>query len=106
MSARVVDDKCVGALIEQGWESSGCVCDYREGCNDLDDIGEPCGKHRVARMMPPAELRSHTGQAHRPGRDGGRPAVEAPNPLAHRFTEGEPNGVWVTGIFHVPTDEG
>jgi len=41
-------------------EASGRIYGYRKIRNDLHDMGEPCGKHRVARLMRLAGLRSHT----------------------------------------------
>lgn len=72
----------------------------------LHDMGESCGKHRVARLMRLAGLRSHTGYERRPGRYGGRPAVVAPNLLERQFAPSGPNKSWVTDITFIRTHEG
>lgn len=93
-------------IIRQFWEDSGRVYGYRKIRNDLHDLGEPCGKHRVARLMRQAGLRSHTGYGRRPGMRGGKVSVVAPNHLQRQFEVGEPNKVWVTDITYIRTHEG
>ena len=41
----------MSALISRSWEGSGRVYGYRKVGNDLRDMGERCGKYRVARLM-------------------------------------------------------
>jgi putative transposase len=73
MSTRSTQDQRVSALILQCWEDSGRVYGYRKISSDLNEMGEQCGKHRVARLMRLAGLRSHTGYGRRPGGRGTRP---------------------------------
>ncbi len=75
-------------------------------CNDLRDLGERCGKHRVARLMRLAGWKSQTGFARRPGFRSGKPAVVAPNHLKRAFDVAEPNTAWVTDITYIRTHEG
>ncbi len=77
---RAREDVRVSALISWSWKGSGRVYGYRKVGNDLRDMGERCGKHRVARLMRLAGQRSHTGYKRRPGKYGGRPAVVVPRP--------------------------
>lgn len=57
-----------------GWLSivarSGGVYGYRQIQADLRDLGECCGKHRVARLVRQGGLRSKTGYRRHPGHYG------------------------------------
>jgi putative transposase len=106
MSARAKEDQRLSGLIKQSWLESGGVYGYRKVTDDLKELGESCGKHRVYRLMSSAGLRSQTGYRRRPGRHGGRPAVVAPNHVQQEFDVAEPNQVWVTDITYIRTYEG
>ncbi len=105
-SPRAKEDLRLLGLIKHAWLESGGVYGYRKIRADLHDLGEACGKHRVARLMQREGLRSQTGYHRRPGRYGGRPAVVAPNHLDRQFVVSEPNKVWVTDITYIRTHEG
>ncbi len=79
---------------------------YRKLTLDMRDLGESCGKHRVARLLKLEGLRSQTGYRRRPGVLGGKPAVVAPNHLQRQFSVAEPNQSWVTDITYIRTHEG
>ena len=64
---------------------------YRKLTLDMRDLGEGCGKHRVARLLKVDGLRSQTGYKRSPGMRGGKPAIVAPNHLQRRFTVEAPN---------------
>jgi putative transposase len=51
MSAREKEDQRLTGLIKQSWLESGGVYVYRKITEDLRDLGERCGKHRVYRLM-------------------------------------------------------
>jgi putative transposase len=106
LSLRARDDQRVQGLIKQCWLESGAVYGYRKITHDLRDLGESCGKHRVARLMRQISLKSLTGYGRRPGRYGGRPANVSPNILQRAFDVAEPNKVWVTDITYIRTHEG
>jgi putative transposase len=106
LSTRARDDQRVLGLIKQSWLESGAVYGYRKITHDLRDLGESCGKHRVARLMRQSSLKSQTGYGRRPGRYGGRPANVSPNHLQREFDVAEPNKVWVTDITYIRTHEG
>lgn len=72
---------------------------------DMRDLGERCGKHRVARLLKLEGLRSQTGYRHRPGPRGAKPAVVAPNHLQRQFNVSESNQSWVTDITYIRTHE-
>ena len=50
-SARDREDQRLLGLIKHAWLESGGVYGYRKITHDLRDLGEPCGKHRVYRLM-------------------------------------------------------
>lgn len=50
-SARAKDDQRLLGLIKHAWLESGRVYGYRKIHDDLRELGEACGKHRVARLM-------------------------------------------------------
>lgn len=71
----------------------------------MRNLGERCGKHRVARLLKLEGLRSQTGYRHRPGPRGAKPAVVAPNHLQRQFNVSESNQSWVTDITYIRTHE-
>lgn len=97
-SPRAKDDRRLLGLLRQAWLDSGGVYGYRKLTLDMRELGERCGKHRVARLLKLDGLRSQTGYRRRPGVRGGKPAVVAPNHLQRRFTVAGPNQSWVTDI--------
>jgi len=101
VSARAMQDQRISVHIKQCWEDSGQVYGYRKVARDLHEMGESCGKHRVARLMRLAGLRSHTGYGRRPGSRGKRPSVVAPDVLQRQFQVDAPNQVWVTDITYI-----
>ncbi|WP_343177530.1 IS3 family transposase [Pseudomonas sp. 4810-S13] len=105
-SARTKDDQRLLGLIKHSWLESGGVYGYRKIHDDLREVGESCGRHRVARLMRLEGLRSQTGYRRRSGKSGGKPAVASPNLLKRQFDVREPNKVWVTDITYIRTYEG
>ena len=106
VSPRAQDDQRVLGLLKHAWLESGGVYGYRKLTLDMRDLGESCGKHRVARLLKLEGLRSQTGYRRRPGMRGGKPAVVAPNHLQRQFTVAQPNQSWVTDITYIRTHEG
>jgi putative transposase len=105
-SLRAKDDQRLLALIKHSWLESGGVYGYRKIHDDLREVGEDCGRHRVARLMRLEGLRSQTGYRRCPGKYGGKPAVASPNLLKRQFDVVKPNKVWVTDITYIRTYEG
>ena len=105
-SARAIDDRRLLGRIKQSWLESGSVYGYRKVADDLRELGERCGKHRVARLMKAEGLRAQRGYRRRPGRYGGKPAHVAPNVLQREFAVEAPNRAWVTDITYIRTHEG
>lgn len=106
MSDRAKDDQRIVGMIKQSWLESGTVYGYRKVTCDLRDLGEACGKHRVARLMRVEGLRSKTGYGRRPGGRADKPSDVSPNHLQRQFDVLEPNKVWVTDITYLRTHEG
>lgn len=50
-SAREKEDQCLLGLIKHAWLESGGVYGYRKIHDELRELGESCGQHRVARLM-------------------------------------------------------
>jgi len=105
-SSRAREDRRLLGSIKQAWLESGGVYGYRKIYDDLQELGERCGKHRVARLMRREGLRAQVGYRRRPSHHGGRPAVVAPNHLQRQFAVSEPNRAWVTDITYLRTHEG
>lgn len=79
---------------------------YRKIHDDLRDLCERCGKHRVYRLMQRAGIKAEVGYGKRRGYYGGKPAVVAPNTLDRQFDPARPNKAWVTDITMIRTYEG
>ena len=65
-SPRARDDQRLLGLLKQAWLESGGIYGYRKLTLDMRDLGERCGKHRVARLLKAEGLRSQTGYGRRP----------------------------------------
>jgi len=102
LSTRAQEDQRLLGQIKQCWLESRGVYGYRKIRDDLREMGETCGKHRVARLMRHEGLRSQTGYHRRPGHYGGRPTDH----LERQFDVTEPNKVWITDITYIRTHEG
>lgn len=106
LSARGKDDQRVLGLIKHAWLQSGGVYGYRKIARELRDVGEGCGKHRIARLMRGEGLRAQVGYGRRPGVRGGKPSIVANNHLARQFDVAAANQAWVTDITYIRTHEG
>ena len=62
LSQRSKEDHRQTGLVKQSWLESGCVYDYRKVYDDLRDLGERCGKHRVHRLMRLAGIQAQRNQ--------------------------------------------
>ena len=107
LSQRAREDARQTGLIKQFWIESGGVYGYRKVHDDMREVGEACGKHRVYRLMRLANLRSQTGyRRRRPRCKAGAPSHLAPNRLDQQFEVDRPNAAWVTDITYIRTYEG
>ena len=67
ISDKVRDDQRLLGLLKQAWLKSDCVYGYRKLTLDMRDLGERCGKHRVARVVRREGIHSQTGYRRRAG---------------------------------------
>lgn len=105
-SPRQIEDRRLLGLIKQSWLESGAVYGYRKVHCDLRELGERCGKHRVARLMHQEGLRSQSGYRRRSFAGKTQSATISPNHLQQQFDVIAPNTAWVTDITYIRTYEG
>lgn len=105
LSDRAVEDHRLLPLIRASHAASHGVYGYRRIHLDLREMGEPCGKHRVARIMKSNAIKAIHGYK-RPRVIYGRPAILTPNTLDRQFTVGDPDVAWVTDITYIRTWQG
>ncbi len=72
----------------------------------LQDVGERCGRHRVARLMRHAGIRAKTVRRFKRTTNSQHPYPLAANLLAQNFTAPVRNQRWVSDITYIPTAEG
>jgi putative transposase len=99
LSNRAIEDKRLLGLIRVSYAASNGVYGAPRVFLDLREVGETCGKHRVARIMRANNIRALRGYK-APRHIIGRPAVIAPNRLQRKFTVERPDRAWVTDITY------
>jgi putative transposase len=108
-SARRARDRELAALVRAAHAGSGRTYGSPRIQRELAAAGEPCGRHRVARLMREEGLRAKQGRRFRP-RSSAPPAALAPNRLARRFrcarTAGDLDRAWAADATAIPTREG
>jgi len=104
-SKKQKEDERLMGLIKQFWLESGCIYGYRKIFKDLREIGESCGKNRVARLMNLAGLKAQVGYR-KPRSKAGTISNLADNQLNRDFAPVRPNLSWVTDITYIRTYEG
>ncbi|QWA10029.1 IS3 family transposase [Sodalis ligni] len=105
LSARAIDNQRLLGLIRDSYAVSGGVYGARRVFGDMREIGETCGRHRVARLMSANKIKAVRGYK-APRHIAGRPSVVAPNRLERAFTVTAPNQFWVTDITYIRTCQG
>jgi putative transposase len=105
LSNRAIEDQRLLVLIRASYTASGRVYGYRRVHLDLREIGETCGKHRVARIMNVNGIKAMHGYKI-PRGIYGRPSIIAPNKLQREFTVHYPDRAWVTDITYIRTWQG
>ena len=105
LSDRAIEDQRLLILIRASYTASGGVYGYRRVHLDLREIGEACGKHRVARIMNTNDIKARHGYK-TPRGIYGRPSIIAPNKLQRAFTVDCPDRAWVTDITYIRTWQG
>lgn len=71
----------------------------------LRERGQPCGRHRVARLMRENGLNARRKKRFRRTTDSNHAHPCAANLVARNFTVAEPNQVWVSDVTFIPTRE-
>jgi len=105
LSNHAREDQRLLALIRASYAASGGVYGARRVFLDLREIGEACGKHRVARIMKVNGIKAIHGYKI-PRGPYGRPSIIAPNKLQREFTVEHPDHAWVTDITYIRTWQG
>lgn len=72
---------------------------------DLREVGETCGRPRVARIMRANRIKALRGYK-APRAIAGRPSIIAPDRLKREFTVDHRDRVWVTDITYIRTWQG
>lgn len=103
--ARDKDNQRLLMLIRDSYALSDGVYGYRRVHGDLNEIGETCGKNRVARLMQLNRIKAVRGYK-APCRITGRLSVVAPNRIQRQGTVMRANQVWVTYITYIRTWQG
>ena len=105
LSDRAIEDLRLLELIRHSHEGSHGVYGSPRVFLDLREVGERCGKNRVARIMRTHKIKAIVGyKSHR--NVIGRPSIVAPNTLNREFTVNSPNIAWVTDITYIRTWQG
>lgn len=105
LSNHAREDARLLVLIRASYSASGGVYGARRVFLDLREVGETCGKHRVARIMRINGIKAIQGYKI-PRGPYGRPSIIAPNTLQREFTVEQPDRAWVTDITYIRTWQG
>lgn len=105
MSDRDIEDQRLLGLIRDSYTASGGVYGSLRVFADLREVGETCGKHRVAKIMRTNKIKAVRGYKS-PRRMAGRPSIIVPNRLNRQFTVDAPDRAWVTDITYLRTWQG
>ena len=105
-SQRQCEDKRFLKLIKASFERSRETYGYRRVHQDFRDLDEPCGKHRIARLMKANGIRPKTRRKFKVTTDSNHNKPIHENQLARQFNASVPNQRWVSDITYIPTVEG
>lgn len=105
LSDRALEDRRLLGLIRASYEASGGVYGAPRVFQDLREVGERCGKNRVARIMRGHQIKALRGYK-APRAIAGRPSLIADNALNRGFTVEAPDTAWVTDITYIRTWQG
>jgi putative transposase len=92
LSDRAIEDRRLLVLIRASYAASSGVYGSPRIFLDLREVGETCGKHRVARIMRVNKIKALRGYK-APRVIAGRPSIIAPNRLKREFTVDRPDRV-------------
>lgn len=106
MSARAKEAGRLLKLIRASHASSGGIYGSPRVFLDLREVGETCGRHRIARIMREQKMRGAQGYKVPRAVGGGPPSIVAPNRLKGQFSVDGPDKAWVTDITYIRTWQG
>lgn len=105
-SQRAHDDKRFLALIKIQFEKSRKTYGYRRIHHDFIELKEPCGKHRIARLMRENAIYPKTQRKFKMTTDSNHQKPVHDNHLNREFNALAPNQRWVSDITYIHTIEG
>ena len=105
-SKRKRDDKHFLTLIKDSFKKSRNTYGYRRIHDDFADLGETCGKNRIARIMKENDIRPKTKRKFKVTTDSNHNKPIHDNHLNRQFNAIAPNQRWVSDITYIPTVEG
>lgn len=106
-SRRAREDQRLLGLIRTSFAQSDSTYGSPRVWDDLHDLGERCGRKRVARLMRADRLHARARRRRPPADSGIRPEhFIAPNVLDRQFEAAAPNQKWVADFTYIPTGEG
>jgi putative transposase len=104
-SARARSDEMLGARVRASFIASYRTYGARRVWHDVLAEGQPCGLHRIERLMRQQALKARPRRRGLP-RDDGQRSVIAENVLDRQFSAEAPNQKWVADFTYIWTDEG
>ena len=105
-SARVREDRRLLAQIKEAHAISKKSYGSPRIHAALRQLGETCGKHRIARVMRVHQIQAKHKRKYRATTDSRHNFPVAVNLLNRQFTPAAINQAWVSDITYVPTSEG
>lgn len=104
-SLRSQTDEVLGTLVRQSFIGSDRTYGARRVWHDVLALGQPCGLHRIERLMRLQALRARPRRRGLPKDCGERNAI-ASNVLDRQFQADGPNQKWVADFTYIWTAEG
>ena len=104
-SARSRSDEMLGARVRASFIASYRTYGARRVWHDVLAEGQPCGLHRIERLMRQQALKARPRRRGLPKDDGHR-SVIAENVLDRQFSAEAPNQKWVADFTYIWTAEG
>jgi putative transposase len=104
-SARARSDEMLGARVRASFIASYRTYGARRVWHDVLAEGQPCGLHRIERLMRLQALKARPRRRGLPKDDGQR-SVIAENVLDRQFSAEAPNQKWVADFTYIWTAEG
>lgn len=105
-SKRTIDNERISECIKTVFTDSRSTYGYRRVHATLLDLDEPCGLHRVLRLMRKNNLRPKTKKKFKINTDSTHNKPVHQNILDRQFDATSPNQRWVSDITYISTKEG